>query len=163
MCLSYYRYFIWRITEFLNILSPRVRSKRYRWAMPPPLEFKMTHMEAPRWKGHRKLESMGCIFSLIPTTWTMQIINTKPQSLDRAIYVPVSRAVQKYWHMAALYSFFKIDLLWASLEKTIVMYHIVNSNVFYILFATNKCISACVFSRIKRTGFVVVLTSKSEF
>ena len=87
------------------------------------------------------------------------------QSHDRSIYVPVSREVQKYWHMAASqYTIiFKIDLLWASLEKTIVMYLIVNSNVFYILFATNKCISGCVFSRIKRTGFVVVLTSKSAF
>ena len=77
----------------------------------------------------------------------MQIVNTKPRSLCAA--VQVSPEVPKYWYMAAV--IFKIDLLWASLEKTIVM-HLVNSNVFYILFATDKSISGCVFSRIKRIG-----------
>ena len=86
----------------------------------------------------------------------MQIINTKPRSLD------LSREVQKWLHYRSTV-IFKIDIPWASLEKTIVMYYIVNSNVFYILFATNKYISGCVFSRIKRTGFVVVLTSTSAF
>ena len=50
----------------------------------------------PHRNGHRKY---GCIFSLIPTTWTMQIINTKPRSLD------LCAGKSKYWHnvMAALY------------------------------------------------------------
>ena len=86
------------------------------------------------------------------------------QSYDRSIYVPVSREVQKYWHMAVI---FKID------SYTLGEFGKENSHVpycqfkrilfFYILYATNKCISGCVFSQIKRTGFVVVLTSKSAF
>ena len=45
----------------------------------------------------------------------------------------------------------------------IVMHIIVNSSVFNILFATNKSISGCVFSRIKCIGIIVVVTSKSAF
>ena len=106
------------------------------------------------WKLHdeRDIESMGCIFSLIPITWTMQIINTKPRSLDLCASKSRSWKILTLSHgciipgpyTALIIQLF--DLLWASLEKTIVMYHIVNSNVFYILFATNKCISGCVFS-----------------
>ena len=69
----------------------------------------------------------------------MQIINTNHRSLDLcAGMVAKLKNIDTWLHYTVI---FKIDLLWASLEKTIVMYHIVNSNVFYILFATNKCIS----------------------
>ena len=109
---------------------------------PPPhpgaLEFKMTSMKALPCKGnHRK--SMGCIFSLISTTRTVQIINTKPRSLCCCVQVSLkSQNIDTWPHYTFI---FKIDIHLASLEKTIVMHLIVNSSVFFILFATNKSIS----------------------
>ena len=55
---------------------------------------------------------------------------------------------------------FKIDLVWAGLEKTILS--IQTSFIFYLpQTIETSVISGCVFSRIKRTGIIVVLTSKS--
>ena len=69
------------------------------------------------WKldDERDIESMGCIFSLIPTTWTMQIINTKPRSLDLCAGKSGSSKILIILHYTVI---FKIDLLWAILEKT---------------------------------------------
>ena len=54
---------------------------QYRWAMHAPHPWSL---KWHTWKLHdeRDIESMGCIFSLIPITWTMHIINTMPRSLD---------------------------------------------------------------------------------
>ena len=70
------------------------------------------------WKLHdeRDIESMGCIFSLISTTWTMQIINTKPRSLDLSwLCAGKSRSskILTYWHIDTWLHYtviFKIDL-----------------------------------------------------
>ena len=103
----------------------------------------MTHMKAPRWKGHRKY---GLYFQ-----FDSHNLNNANYKHKATIARSMCRQVAKLKNIDTVtwlnYTvIFKIYLLWASLEKTIVMYHIVNSNVFYILFATNKCISGCVFS-----------------
>ena len=127
------------------------RSKRRRWTMHPP---EPRSLKWQAWKLHdvRDIEKYGLHFQFYfhnpnSAMW-------KPRSLCRL--VPKSISIDTWPHYTVI---FKVDLLWASLEKTIVMHLIVNSNVFYISFAPNKSISVCVFSRIKRIGIIVALSN----
>ena len=70
---------------------------------PPPRSLKWpAQMKAPRWKGHRKYGLYSQFDSHKPEQCKLLT-----QSHDRSIHVPVSREVQKYWHMASLYSYFQ--------------------------------------------------------
>ena len=176
-CVCYIIVILFRgIRVFSTYCLPGARSKHRPWAMvPPPLPL-LRSLKWQAWKPHaeRDIEKCGLYFQFDSHNLnSANYIDTKPRLLDlcagkswspklseTSLYI----ASWKFWYMAQYYAVIsKIDLLWASLEKTIVMYLIINSNVFYILFATNKSISECVFSRIKGTCIIVVLTSKSAF
>ena len=79
-----YRYFVWRITNFSTYCLPRqdLNATVEPCTPPPPPPARSLKWQA--WKLHDEtdLKSIGCIFSLIPTTWTMQIVNTKARPLD---------------------------------------------------------------------------------